>query len=269
MKKIGLTSLKAVAFVFVWGGLMSLSVFIKIDNDALQRLWFEILPFAAMVLVTFLFCRVIEKRTIKIPINKHLLKNTLLGFGLGTIWLGVSVLCLTVSGNMEFQGTNKIYLLPVWFIAVLLNAIMQEYLVRGYLYQLIKKNYNTWAAAIITTVLFTALHGGAFEAGIIPVLNVVTMSVFMALLLEYTGTIMAPIIIHFLWNAIGSLVLGAVSLADDYPHIINTLFTGNTIVSGGSYKLEGSIVVLIVNVLLAALIAFLLWKKTQANRNGD
>lgn len=52
----------------------------------------------------------------------------------------------------------------------------------------------------MTTILFTALHGGAFEAGVIPVLNVLTMNLLMTAVLEYSGSIIAPIIMHFLWT---------------------------------------------------------------------
>ena len=109
----------------------------------------------------------------------------------------------------------------------------------------------------MTTALFTVLHGGAFEAGVIPVLNVLTMSLLMTAVLEYSGSMIAPTIMHFLWNGIGALVLGGVSLADDYPNILITTFTGNEIVSGGTCKIEGSIIVLFVNLLLTALVIFL------------
>ena len=119
---------------------------------------------------------------------------------------------------------------------------MQELLVRGYLYQMLKQKHNIVAATIVTTALFTALHGGAFEVGIIPVLNVLTMSLLMTAVLEYSGSIVAPTIMHFLWNGIGALVLGGVSLADDYPNILITTFTGNEILSGGVCKDRKSVV---------------------------
>lgn len=94
---------------------------------------------------------------------------------------------------------------------------MQEVLVRGYLYQMIKNNYNIVAAVIVSTGLFTFAHGGAFEAGILPVLNIITMSLFVTAVLEYTESLIAPIVIHFLWNGVGAIILGGVSLAEDYP----------------------------------------------------
>ena len=97
---------------------------------------------------------------------------------------------------------------------------------------------------------FTFAHGGAFEAGIIPVLNVITMSLFMTAVLEYTDSLIAPIIIHFLWNGVGAIILGGVSLAEDYPHLFNIVISGNPLLSGGSCKIEGSIVVFIMNLIL-------------------
>ena len=40
-------------------------------------------------------------------------------------------------------------------------------------------------ATIITTALFMFMHGGVFEAEIVPVLNVLTMSLLMTVVLEY------------------------------------------------------------------------------------
>ena len=126
---------------------------------------------------------------------------------------------------------------------------------------MIKQKHNVIAATIVTTTLFTVMHGGAFEAGVIPVLNVVTMSLMMTVVLEYTGSIIAPIIMHAIWNGIGSIILGGVSLADDYPHLLNVTFNGNDILSGGVCKIEGSIVVLVINIFMIGVFAILKKRK--------
>lgn len=169
-----------------------------------------------------------------------------------------------VAKIIHFDRTNQINLFPVWVLAAFLNTIMQELLVRGYLYQMLKQKHNIIVATIVTTALFTALHGGAFEAGVIPILNVLTMSLLMTVTLEYSGSIIAPVIMHFLWNEIGALVLGGVSLADDYPNLFVTTFTGNDILFGGVCKIEGSFIVLIVNVVLIALFGFIQKRKIKA-----
>lgn len=145
-----------------------------------------------------------------------------------------------------------------------MNVVMQELLVRGYLYRMIRQKHNTAAAVIVTTVLFTACHGGAFEAGLVPVLNVVTMSLLMTAALEYSGSIIAPTTMHFLWNGVGALVLGGVSLAEDYLHIFVTSFSGAPLLSGGACKIEGSLIVLLVNVSLMAVFAVLQRRRKAA-----
>lgn len=151
---------------------------------------------------------------------------------------------------MNITGFNNIEYVWIWILASLMNVTMQELLVRGYLYQLWKNRVNAIAATILTTMLFTVMHGGAFEAGIIPVLNVISMSIFVTLLLEYTGTIIAPIMAHFIWNTIGAIILDGVSLANDFPSLLKSTFQGHPLISGGVYKMEGSIIVFVVNLIL-------------------
>lgn len=173
------------------------------------------------------------KRKLRLHLIASQLKSTLIGLGAGFLWLGSTAAVLLLSGTMRFAGRNEIpHMLWLWIVSVLINSAMQELLVRGYLYQMLRANYHTAAAAAATTALFTFLHAGAFEAGLVPVLNVVTMSLLMTAVLEYTQSLLAPTLMHFIWNSIGSVILGGVALAEDYPHLYRTEFTGNVLLSG-------------------------------------
>ena len=266
LKKIAITTLKFIGFFLGWAILSSVLPLSSSGNPAIWRLWAEIMPLLAITAFTLLFW-LLEKKSVKLHLFDNAIKGTALGVIMGIVWLSVPVLIMYIARIIHFDGTNSIDLLPVWALAVFLNVIMQELLVRGYLYQMLKQNYNIAVAAIMTTALFTVLHGGAFEAGVIPVLNVLTMSLLMTAVLEYSGSMIAPTIMHFLWNGIGALVLGGVSLADDYPNLLITTFTGDEIVSGGTCKIEGSVIVLFVNLLLTALFIFLTNKQAKTERN--
>ena len=259
MKKVLGTILKIVLFFLGWAIVASIIPLPKTDSPAIWRLWAEITPLIAIITFTFVFW-LIERKQVKL----HILDNPVKGFGVGIIggvvWLGCSVLILFLLDVLKIDGSNNVKQLPIWLLAAILNVVMQELLVRGYLYQKIKQKHSLIAAIVMTTGIFTALHGGAFEAGIIPVLNVVTMSLLMTAALEYTGSIIAPIIMHTIWNCIGAIILGGVSLADDYPHLLNISLSGNDILSGGVCKIEGSIVVLVINILL---IGYYLYKQRK------
>jgi membrane protease YdiL (CAAX protease family) len=271
MKRIVITILKVLGFFALWTVLISITPAIPAvdtpaflgDSGALKRLWWELLPLLSVLIATFVFAGLIDKRQVKIRIFGSPVKNTLLGLCLGAIWLGVPIVVLYFGGIVSFAGKNSVTGITIWFIAALLNVIMQEYLVRGYLFQMLKERANVFVAVLVTTALFTAMHGGAFSAGIVAVLNVVTMSVFVSLLLLYTGTLLAPIVVHFIWNSVGCLIFGVVSLADDYPSILNSSFSGTSLLSGGIAKIEGSLVVLIVNLVLILLLVLLYKKKKQ------
>lgn len=256
LKKIAITIIKFSGFFLGWAILTSILPLSSSEDPAIWRLWAEIMPLLSIIAFTLAFW-LIEKKEVKLHLFDNPAKGVVLGAITGIVWLAIPTLVMYIAKIIHFNGSNSIERFPIWLIAVFLNAIMQELLVRGYLYQMLKQKHNIVAATIVTTAFFTALHGGVFEAGVIPVLNVLTMSLLMTIVLEYSGSIIAPTIMHFVWNGIGALVLGGVSLADDYPNLFILTFNGNEILSGGIYKIEGSIIVLFVNVFLIALFMFL------------
>ena len=111
------------------------------------------------------------------------------------------------------------------------------------------------------------MHLGAFEAGIIPVVNVITMCLFTTVLYETERTLLAPIMAHAVWNIIGAIFLGCVNLAEDYPHMFTLISSKNILLSGGEYKIEASIIVTIINIVLTVLFLIKLKLLSRYNKN--
>lgn len=250
MRKFLTTLIKIIVFFIGWTIFAGLFPIPEFETAAVWRLFAELIPLVFIIGFTFIFW-LIEKKRVKLHLINRLVKNFVLGSCIGIVWIGIPIVLLFVIGIIGKVSTNAVNMLWIWIISVFLNAIMQELLIRGYIYRIIKKDYNAIIATIVTTGIFTFLHGGAFEAGIIPVLNVISMSLFMTILLEYTDSLIAPIISHFIWNVFGGIIMGVISLADDYPSILNLELNGDTLLSGGVYKLEGSIIVLVMNAILS------------------
>lgn len=264
MKKFMITAAKSLGFFILWAACAGLGE-LPGEDPAVWRLGAELFPLLWILLATWLFLR-IEKGKLKIPVKPQFWRGASIGGAVGLLWIGGAVGILWVLGALEIGKGPVVDSLPIWILAALLNTVMQELLVRGYLYQLIKREYSGLAAALVTTALFTLMHGGAVEAGLIPVLNVVTMSLFMTALMEATGTLAAPILAHGIWNCVGGILLGCVSLAEDYPSLLLTRAFGPELISGGACRVEGSIVVLFLNCLLG----FLFWRKAKADsRTSD
>ena len=262
MRKILKSVIKFILFFLGWAIFSAFLPLSSSESPAYWRLWAEITPLLSIIIFTAVFW-LIEKRAIKLNLFCNTAKGIAVGCIFGILWLGISVAVMFLIGVLRFESVNEVPDLLIWMTAVFLNVIMQELLVRGYLYQMLKQKHNIVLATILTTGLFVALHGGAFEAGFIPVMNVLTMSLLMSVVLEYTGSLVAPIIMHFIWNGMGAIILGGVSLAEDYPHLLNTASYGHDLLSGGTCKIEGSIVVFIVNVTLMILLTISQRKKVK------
>ncbi len=188
MKKLVLVSLKTFAFFVGWAICVSILPIPDTKSAAVWRFWAELIPLLSVIGFTIIFW-LIDKRNIRLHLTGKPVYNIVLGCITGAIWLGVSVVILSLTGVIHINGRNQISMLWLWLFSAFINSVMQEVLVRGYLYQMIKNNYNIVVAVLISTGLFTFAHGGAFEAGILPVLNVITMSLFVTAVLEYTYTV--------------------------------------------------------------------------------
>lgn len=248
MKKFLAILVKISIFFIGWALIAGLTPIPEFQSPVVWRFFAELIPLIIIIGFTLVFW-LVEKRKIALHLIKNPLKSFVIGSCVGIVWIGITVLILFVVGIIEKISVNSISMLWIWITSVFVNACMQELLVRGYIYQVVKRDYNVIVATVVSTCIFAFMHGGAFEAGVLPVLNIITMSILMTVLLEYTDSLIAPLMAHFIWNGVGGIVVGGISLADDYPRIINMKFSGSSILSGGVYRFEGSIVVLALNII--------------------
>lgn len=248
MKKFLIVFTKITFFFIGWVIFVGI-IDVPSSNPAVWRFFSELIPLIILLLFTALFLK-IEKGEIRIPIRDNIGNGVLAGTIVGFAWIGIASTILLLSKQLYVIEKKDIQFLWLWIVSAFINVIMQEFLVRGYIFQVLKNEYSLTTAVIITTMLFTVMHGGAIEAGVLPTVNVVTMCLFTTALYEAKGTLLAPIMAHSVWNIVGSLFLGGVSLADDYPQLLTLSTSGNTILSGGNYKIEASIVTTALNVVL-------------------
>ncbi len=258
MKKAAVTIGKILLFFFGWAVLAGL-IDVPSENPVIWRFFAEFIPLLVMVIFTVVFY-LLEKKEIKIPIFKNAGRGVAIGSVVGIIWIGIPATVLIFSNHYIVQSKNEISYLGIWILSAFLNVIMQELLVRGYIYQLLKIRYNLTTAVIVTTAIFTLLHGGAFEAGIIAVINVVTMCLFTTALYEAEGTLCAPIMAHAIWNIVSAIILGVDSLAEDYPSLYVRTPVGSALLTGGEYKISASVLVTALNIALM-IIFFIIYRR--------
>lgn len=174
---------------------------------------------------------------------------------------------MLLAGWLRLEVAQEVSLLSVWIIAAVINVIAQEYLVRGYLFTMIKQRHSAWIAIVVTTIVFVALHG--FVGGFIGIMNVTLASLIFSLLLLYTGGLLAPIVAHIVWNVVGAICFGVVNLGGLYPELMRATLSSNQLIGGGDLRIEGSLITTIVSVSLIVVVWGIFWYRKHMGRNNS
>ncbi len=93
------------------------------------------------------------------------------------------------------------------FAVSITPAICEEYLFRGYLQRILKENFSTNKAIIITSLLFSAIH-----INFVSFLGIFLLSWVIGFYKEKTNSLKIPIFIHFLNNFISIILYNSIIL---------------------------------------------------------
>lgn len=180
------------------------------------------------------------------------LRRLLQGAAAGLIALSVLVGVLLATGHAILTpGTlpplaEARYAME-WAATCLLIGFTEEFLFRGYILQTLSRATGFWPAALLTSLVFGALHGqnpGETPVGIFALFAV---GLFLCLTIRRTGSLYWAIGFHAAWDYSENFLFGTHdSGITCYGAIMNLNPRGNIYLSGGLTGPEGSILVLAV-----------------------
>ncbi len=244
-------------FFIAWG--MMLAMFLVPFSSRLAkwqqtspietRLYYDITSAVTILAATWLMTRFIDHRpllTIGLAFD-HISRDIFAGLALGITWLVVSVGAAWALGWV-------LPLAPIGFswsvlmgtsIAMLFNVFTQELLLCGFIFQTIQSKSNVIIAIIVSSILFSSYHAGAFNGGWLPVVNVFAAGLLFCLAYVVTGKLWFPISIHFVWNVLFGPVLGLTESGISNLGYGWKLFIikGPSLFTGGTFGLEGGLIV--------------------------
>ncbi|MDR0356781.1 MAG: CPBP family intramembrane metalloprotease [Clostridiales Family XIII bacterium] len=273
MKRFSEVFLKTAGVLVLWalllrvcGILRSALSRVAAEDAVLSELSFQLFALAALALVLLLFVGVIERGRVRTRLSRNVRKDLLLGSVVGSLWIGGTIGLHVLFGSVEFGEARYVSMFGLWIVAILINAITQEYLLHGYVFTLIQKRYGDIVAVSATAALFAALSANVLKNGTISILFLFLSGIFLALLRIYTDGLLTPILVRFLWNAVGCLVVGGVSFSATYPSVWTETLSSVDIISGGTRRFEGSGITLFVTALLIDLVVIMLNDAKESKR---
>ena len=195
----------------------------------------------------------------------------------------VNALSMLIQGGNAVSGMMEqllFYPLPlsVLFVAVV-PALCEEFIFRGLLYHTYRRQ-RIWPAIFLSAFFFGLMHLNFNQF-----CYAFVMGIFFALLVEATGSIVAPMIVHFTYNAnstilswilgrAGYMEAGAAQTELDMMEIIKDSLEASGLSPSDSAAVAGIVLGLVlaagILLLTAAFFSFLgfLLYRTIARRNG-
>lgn len=212
---------------------------------------------AMMILVTILFCKLIQKRKMttlgykKPGMWKEYGIGMLVGLGMMTVvvLIGMVTGSLSLQFNKEGMTGAGIGMLVLLFIGFLIQGMSEEVLCRGYfLVSLARKKGNVWMGIIVSSLAFGALH--LSNSGIAPLafVNLVLFGIFAGVYFIKRGNIWGIAAVHSLWNFAQGNIFGILVSGNDFGATVftSTINEEMTLINGGAFGLEGGILTTIV-----------------------
>lgn len=267
MKKLMINIFKTLFFFDLAVACFPLLPNLKTENAALLKLWQEGLQFLFMVILSFIFINWVEKKSIKLPAKKKKVKQVFKGIFAGMVLPVIAVAFMVLLKSIQFTGFNKISHLYFWIPALLFNAIATELLLRGYLYQLYKREYGKVAATVITTLLYISLNFEILSKGKIYVVTMLAFNVLLCLLMEYTGSMVITVTARFVYTLLSTLVLGSLTLSGGYPVLLKTEISGKPYITGSVNGIEGSIAIIGIIGIFAVIFLWRRYKPIKLIKN--
>ncbi|MDO8074644.1 type II CAAX endopeptidase family protein [Janthinobacterium sp. SUN176] len=220
-------------------------------------LWPQLL---AAVLVWFgyrFYVRRIEKRQpteLAMPgMAGELGRGLLFGTGLVALTFGV----LAALGVYQFSGVNALSVLLLLPLAELvLVGMAEEMMFRGILFGVTARALGSKAAIVISSLVFALAHLPNAGFSLLAIIALVAYGVLQAALYMQTRRLWVCIGTHIGWNyCVGQVFSSTVSGHAATDGLLRGELAGNTVLTGGAFGVEGSLVTVL---LIGAVAAYVL-----------
>jgi len=217
-------------------------------HGPLQALAATVIAGAMMLIVYAGLAVFIERRAVRElalpPMARELGLGLLLGFGLYT----ACVLILMGLGNYRIVGLHDWHILLTGMATALATGVFEELLFRGGVFRIAEEWFGSWAALLISSLVFGFVHLNNEEATL---QGVASISIWAGILLAatylLTRRLWLGIGLHAAWNYTqGTVYSGVVSGNAPPEGFVKSTLQGSEWLTGGSFGVEASMIALVV-----------------------
>ena len=179
--------------------------------------------------------------------TQSIVRNTGIGLLVGGILITLCFVAIISigAGQLVFSGfpTEALASSLLLFIAV---SLFEELLSRGYLLPYLQKHYGVVWAVALSSLFFAAMHLANDHLSAVGLISIFLAGVLLAQLRLVYHNLWVPIGVHFTWNYLQGPVYGFSVSGNATESILIPTFEAPSLINGGEFGIEGSIVTLVV-----------------------
>lgn len=167
------------------------------------------------------------------------------GFGPGTI----------ASQAVLGPGENLSPLIIRSLFFFLVVAVFEETFARGLIFRITEEGLGSWAALVISSLLFGLPHLGNPHSSLTAGLAI-TIEAGLPLAAAYmlTRNLWMPIGIHWAWNLFEGPIWGTAVSGGEFPVLVRSVTRGPKLWTGGSFGPEAGLVVFLIGLVLGLVV---------------
>ncbi len=237
------------------------------DTGMIARNLTDLFMTAGGVAAVILWVRFFERRALVTLgfVRRRAVGDYLAGLVLGVLLFGCAVGLCVLGGVAEVRVTAPA---PSWglpalfFVGFLIQGLSEELLCRSLLMVSLSRRWPLWACAVANAGAFALLHLPNPGVTLVALVNIFLFGLFASLLTLRLGSIWMVAAIHSLWNfAQGNLFGIPVSGITGMPAPLTTTLATDTprhtLLSGGTFGIEGGLAATVVLVVAIAAVIIL------------
>lgn len=263
LKLVGLMGLYIITLVIVSGILnFILSSFL---GAAVAELLSSLLNLVITLAIILLYLKTDRKHLgdIGVSFERGWHKSLLKGIAEGVVIMAAILVVLLVTDLAALRGLNISSFTAVLtavlkgiFHYLLIVAVTEELITRGYMYHYLKSRFTIAGAALVTSFIFSAMH--IFNPGItvLALFNIFLAGVVINLLVMRDNNIWSAIGFHFAWNFTMGVVFSSPVSGGGREGIIKYSLKGYELLTGGRFGIEGGLVCTVALLLLGGYIVY-------------
>jgi len=181
---------------------------------------------------------------------KNRLFDFVLGLSIGAILMSLGFVILIALGALEVISIH--FNLPVFLaslILMILVAVHEEVITRGYLLNSLMGVTNKYVALSISSLLFGALHLMNPNISVMSFINITLAGFLLGISYLHSKNLWFPMALHFSWNFFQGPILGFEVSGQEIQSLITQKISGYELITGGQFGFEGSIIATILMII--------------------